>query len=99
MRTFTVRYRNGKISISADAQRRILMGGNISASMVRQIIEIINPELCKNFGNYKWLLQGERGNYAVIATSEHHAFVEGQGKTPAEAFWSCYQIRHIMNVE
>ena len=99
MRTFTVRYRNGKISISADAQRRILTGGKISASMVRQIMEIVMPELRTIFGDYKWSLQGEHGNYAVIATSEHNAFVEGQGKTPAEAFWSCYQIRHIMNVE
>ena len=99
MRTFIVKYRNGKISISADAQRRILRGGNISAAMVRQIIEIISPELRKVFGNYTWLLQGESGNYSVIAISEHHEFIEGIGKTPAAAFWSCYQIRHIMNVE
>ena len=96
MREFTVRYRNGKINIKVDRQHRLLTGGTISAAMVRQIIDVINPELQAVFGDYQWSLQGSSGNYAIIATSGKHAFIESQGKTPAAAFCNCYQIIHVL---
>lgn len=95
-RKFEVKYCNGKCTIGADVERRVLTGGNISAAMVRQILEQINPEMREIFGNYTWRLHGESGKYAIIATSGKQAFCESEGKTPQEAFWNCYQIRVIL---
>jgi len=93
---FTVKARYGKITLTADTEKRKFTWRNVSAAMIRQIMEQINPEMRAVFGDYVWQLCGEGGKYAILAISGSKAFTESTGKTPAEAFWNCYQVRAIL---
>ena len=95
-RQFTVKYRYGKTTLTADTEKRMFTFGNISAAMIRQIMEQINPEMRAVFGNYTWQICETRGGYAILARSGRNVFTESTGKTPQQAFWNCYQVRAIL---
>ena len=93
---FTVNYRYGKTTITADTEKRKFISGKISAAMIRQVMEQLNPELRAVFGDYVWQIYSGHRKYVILATSGRHMFTESTGKTPQEAFWNCYQVRAVL---
>lgn len=99
---FRVKYKYGKCTVIADLANRKFLGPRTSRNMVEQILEQINPRMREIFGCYAWRIVGCGEHYAIIAdanfgTRNHNkvqaTFTESDGRTPAEAFWNCFQVR------
>ena len=69
----------------------------VSLAMARQVIEQLNTKLRSVFGNYTWTIDGEAGNYAIIAQYSGKRFVESTGKSPLAAILNCYQVMYVIN--
>lgn len=76
-------------------KRKIFGGCYITSNMVDQIMEQINPRMQTRFGDYRWSLEGYKGNYNIVARYDRGVFIDGSGKTPQEAFFNCTQVRGV----
>lgn len=85
--SITVKYHHGDLEY-----RRI--GG--SAAQVEQVLKVIQADLVARCGHYTWMLDGEPGNYRIIARYNKGAFIESRGKTPGAALNAFYPARDIL---
>lgn len=93
---FVVNGKWGKSTLVVDIEKRKIFGGcYITSNMVDQIMEQINPRMQTRFGDYRWSLEGYKGNYNIVARYDRGVFIDGSGKTPQEAFFNCAQVRGV----
>jgi len=99
---FMLKGRYGAYTVKVDAANRKIEGVTVvSANCIEQILDEIQFGLQANFGNYRWKLEGNRGNYRIVAyygaKYYNGSFVESRGATPMKAFFNCYAINSYFN--
>jgi hypothetical protein len=91
LKELIVRYSNGEIPFSYF---------NASRAKVQQVLDQINESLKKKAGNYRWYIDGDSGDYKIVAIDERgQKFVESKGKTPAQALYRFEAARNVLNEE
>lgn len=70
--------------------------GGCSRAMVSQVLDKIKPELQKACGVYAWSMQGDPGNYKIIASHKGQKFTESLGKSPRLALQNFYAAKKIL---
>lgn len=88
-RTIPIKYMFGKMDWN---------GQLWSAAAVRQVLAAIQDDLRAVFGEYEWYLDGDTGDYQIIAKSLDvpGLWVDGRGKTPKLAMMDCNATRTIL---
>jgi len=68
-----------------------------SAAVVRQVLEAVQGELQAVFGKYTWYLDGDTGDYSIMAKSldTKDLWADGHGRTPKQAILDCNATRTI----
>lgn len=94
---FTIKSRGSRYKMVIERDHVGTPCSCVSLAMARQVMEQLNARLRAVFGNYTWIIDGEARNYAIIAQSGNHRFIESTGKTPLGALLNCYQVMHVIN--
>ena len=89
----TIKSHGSNYTVEVNAQRGVTGFTYVTMQMVQQVLNQLSPKMQGTFGDYRWTIVGEPGNYQIRAYYPRGCFIEASGKTPNKALIACYQVR------
>lgn len=89
----TIKSRGTKYTVEVNSQQGVRGFVYVTATMIQQVLDQLSPKMQRTFGDYRWTIVGDRGNYQIRAYYPGGCFIEASGKTPNKALIACYQVR------